>query len=112
MSVPGGDRRQRRTDHLDQGFSGPGFGLRHKPLYLRGGLLEVEVRGVGWPVDEPATSLLDQLVYPLSLMNPEVVHHHHLTLTQRGRRTCSKYVKTAEGLAPSAARESPRSPAP
>ena len=40
------------------------------------------VRRVGWQVEQLATSLLDQLSYPLSLVGAQVVHHNHLTLAQ------------------------------
>ncbi len=67
--VSGADRRQRQTDRLDQGFFRPGFSLTHESLDLREGLLNrVEIRRVGWQVEELATSLLDQLSYPLSLV--------------------------------------------
>src|SRR3712207_3884768 len=83
--VPGADHRQRQTDRLDQGFFRPGLSFTHEPLDLREGLLNrVEIRRVGWQVDELATSLLDQLSYPLSLVGAQVVHHNHLTLTQCG----------------------------
>ncbi len=67
--VTGGDRTQRPTDRLYQGFSGPSFGLTNEPLDLREGLLDgVKVRRVGRQVDEFAASLLDQLAYPFAFV--------------------------------------------
>ena len=67
--VTGGDRRQRRTNRLDQGFSSSGFGLTHESLDLGERFLDgVEIRRVRRQVDELAASLFDQLAYPFAFM--------------------------------------------
>ncbi len=44
-TVLGADRRERRTDRLDQGLFRPGFSLAHEPLDLRERFLDgVEIR--------------------------------------------------------------------
>jgi hypothetical protein len=73
MGVPAAERRQRRTNRLDnrldQRFFRPGFGLTHEPLDLRERFLDgVILRRVGRQVDELAASPFDQLFDPLSFV--------------------------------------------
>ena len=66
-----------------QRLSCPGTNLAQKTLDLRKSLLNwIEVRRVGWQVQQLAPSTFDQLPDPLALMCPEVVHDHYLSQSQ------------------------------
>ena len=57
--------RERSSHRFDQRLAHTSLGFAQQPLDLREGLLDwVEVRRVGWQVDELAARSLDDLAHP------------------------------------------------
>jgi hypothetical protein len=74
-------------DGLNQSFPSSSFGLAHKSFDLRKRFLyRIEVRTIGRQIRQLTTSLLDELPNSLSFVSCEVVHHHYLSGTLRGRQ--------------------------
>jgi hypothetical protein len=86
-SVLSRDHGDRSTNGLNQSFPSSSFGLAHKSFDLRKRFLYgIEVRRIGRHIKQLITSLLDELPNSLSFVSCEVVHHHLLSGTQRGRQ--------------------------
>ena len=72
---------------LNQSFLSSSFGHAHKCFDLAESLLYgIELRRIGRQIKQLSTSLLDELPNSLSFVVCEVVHHHYLSGTQRGRQ--------------------------
>jgi len=72
---------------LNQSFLSSSFGLAHKCFDLAESLLYgIELRRIGRQIEQLTTSVLDELPNSLSFVSCEVVHHHYLSETQRGRQ--------------------------
>jgi hypothetical protein len=72
---------------LKQSFPSSSFGLAHKSFDLAESFLfGIELRRIGRQIKQLSTSLLDELPNSLSFVSCEVVHHHYLSGTQRGRQ--------------------------
>jgi hypothetical protein len=91
MSILSGDRRDRRSDGLQERLSSSGLAFSKEALDLGVGFFDrIEVRRVGRQVQKLTTPPFDELSYPTSFVSREVVHHHDLACAQRGSsRTCS-----------------------
>jgi hypothetical protein len=70
LSILSRDHRDPPADGLNQCFPSSSFGLAHQSFDLGKSLLYgIEVRRIGWQVDELAASLLDELLNPLSFVS-------------------------------------------
>jgi hypothetical protein len=79
------DRIECLAYDFHQRLSCPGTNLAQNTLDLRKSLLNrIEVRRIGWQVQQFASSSFDQLPDPFALMCPEVVHYHYLSQSQLG----------------------------